>query len=43
MRLVVPEGSVIARTLELVDASSVVGIVSTAESALAELSGEAVG
>jgi anti-sigma B factor antagonist len=39
MRLVVPEVSFIGRTLDLVDASSVVGIVRTAESGLAELSG----
>jgi anti-sigma B factor antagonist len=39
MRLVVPEDSLIARTLDLVDASGVVGTVRTAESGLAELSG----
>jgi anti-anti-sigma factor len=43
MRLVVPEGSTISKILELVGAFSVVGIVSTEDSALAELSGEAVG
>ena len=44
MRLVVPEDSVIARTLDLVDASGVVGTVRTAESGLAELAGrEATG
>jgi anti-anti-sigma factor len=39
MRLVVPEDSIISKTLELVDAFSVVGVVRTAESGLAELSG----
>ena len=38
MRLVVLEDSFISKTLELVDAFRVVGIVGTAESALAELS-----
>jgi anti-anti-sigma factor len=39
MRLVVPEGSLVSRTLELVDASSAVGYAPNADSALAELSG----
>jgi anti-anti-sigma factor len=39
MRLVVPEESPVSRTLELVDASSVVGYAPNVESALAELSG----
>ena len=43
MRLVVPEGSTISKILELVDAFSVVGIVPTVDSALAELSGESAG
>jgi anti-anti-sigma factor len=43
MRLVVPEGSLVSTTLELVDASSVVGYAPNAESALAELSGSPEG
>jgi anti-anti-sigma factor len=38
LRLVVPRGSIVATALDLVDASSAVGIFSDTESALAEVS-----